>query len=420
MREDPHGGVKPFEIPKRVVWEAWKRVSANNGAAGVDGQSIDDYRRRLGSNLYSLWNRMSSGSYQPRPVRQVLIPKVDGTMRPLGIPTVNDRIAQMVVKLLMEPRLEQVFHPWSFGYRPGRSALQAVAQARQNSWRFDWVIDLDIKGFFDTIDHELLMRAVERHVPERWIRLYIRRWLKSPVEAEDGRIDPRDRGTPQGGVISPLLANLFLHYVFDVWMRKHHRDVPFERYADDVVCHCRSEAQARAVLSELQARFTECGLLLHPQKTRVVYCRDTKRSQDFENVAFDFLGFSFHARTAQDRRGTLFAGFQPAISRAAMRRMAREIRMLQINRRTQLSLPEVAGLLNAKVRGWISYFGGFYPTPLKRFLVRIDLRLGAWARRKYKPLRGHRRQSWAWLKRWREREPGLFVHWEYVYSQARG
>jgi RNA-directed DNA polymerase len=363
---------------------------------------------------------MSSGSYQPRPVRQVLIPKGDGTMRPLGIATVNDRIAQMVVKILMEPRLERIFHPWSFGYRPGRSALQAVGQARRNSWKFDWVIDLDIKGFFDTIDHELMMRALERHVPERWIRLYVRRWLESPVEAEDGRIDPRDRGTPQGGVISPLLANLFLHYVFDAWMRKHHRDVPFERYADDVVCHCHTEAQARSVLGELQARFTECGLTLHPEKTRLVYCRDTKRSQDFENVAFDFLGFSFHARTAQDRRGNLFSGFQPAVSRAAMRRMGREIRLLKIGRRTQLSLPELAGLVNAKVRGWIAYFGGFYPTPLKRFLVRIDLRLGAWARRKYKPLRGHRRQSWDWLKRWRQREPGLFAHWEYVYSAGRG
>ena len=420
MQEDPRSRAKPFEIAKRVVWEAWKRVAVNKGAAGVDGQSIDDYGQRLGRNLYSLWNRMSSGSYQPRAVRQVLIPKADGFMRPLGIPTVNDRIAQMVVKILVEPRLEQVFHRWSYGYRPGRSALDAVRAARRNSWRLDWVIDLDIKGFFDNIDHELLMRAVEMHVSEPWIRLYIRRWLQSPVEGQDGSLQPRTRGTPQGGVISPLLANLFLHYVFDAWMSRHHARVPFERYADDVVCHCSSEVEAHALLDELHDRFGSCGLMLHPQKTRVVYCQDTRRAVDYPEVGYDFLGFSFHVRTAQDRAGNLFAGFQPAVSRRAMKHMAREIRLLKINRRTQATLPELASLLNQKVRGWVGYFGGLYPQLLKRFLVQIDLRLSAWARNKYKHLRGHRRRSRDWLKSWREREPQLFAHWAFVYGPGRG
>lgn len=419
-QEDPQSGAKPFEIPKRVVWEAWKRVAANAGAAGVDGQSIDDYGRRLGRNLYSLWNRMSSGSYHPRAVRQVLIPKGDGSMRPLGIPTVNDRVAQMVVKMLLEPRLDPIFHRWSFGYRPGRSALDAVRAARSNSWRFDWVVDLDIKGFFDSIDHDLLMRAVDLHVKEPWIRLYVRRWLQSPVEGQDGGRHHRDRGTPQGGVISPLLANLFLHYVFDVWMSRHHPGVPFERYADDAVCHCRTEAEARALLGELQARFASCGLTLHPQKTRVVYCKDTRRVADYPEVRYDFLGFSFHARTAQDRNGKLFAGFQPAVGRKAMKRMSYELRQLKINRRTQATLPELADLRNAKVRGWVAYFGGLYRQTLARFLVRIDLRLGAWARNKYKPLRGHRRRSWEWLKRWRQRDPQLFAHWAFVYGSGRG
>lgn len=415
-QEDPRRRAKPFEIPKRIVWEAWKRVAANKGAAGVDGESIEVYRKNLVRNLYSLWNRMSSGSYHPDAVRQVLIPKGDGQYRPLGIPTINDRIAQMAVKLLLEPRLEPVFHPSSFGYRPGRNALMAVTQARQNSWRYDWVVDLDIKGFFDTIDHDLLMRAVAKHVPEGWIRLYVRRWLESPVELEDGQLQERGRGTPQGGVISPLLANLFLHYVFDTWMQRNCPSVPFERYADDVVCHCRSEQEALDLLARLTSRFEQCKLQLHPLKTKVVYCKDQRRQGTHTNVRYDFLGFSFHARTCQDRKGKLFAGFNPAVSHKALKRMNEAVRALRINRSTQLTLPMVAERLNPKVRGWVAYFGKFYPEVLKRFLVRIDLRLGCWARNKYKRLRGHKRQSWAWLRKRRESDPRLLAHWEFVFS----
>jgi group II intron reverse transcriptase/maturase len=415
-REDPLPKAKPFEIPKQVVWEAWKRVAANKGAPGVDKMSIEAYRGRLGDNLYTLWNRMSSGSYYPQPVRQVLIPKGDGDFRPLGIPTVADRTAQMVVKMILEPRLERVFHPSSYGYRPKRSAKQAVAQARRNCWNYDWVIDLDIRAFFDTIDHELMMRAVEKHVPEKWIRLYIQRWLESEVELEDGTIETRNCGTPQGGVISPLLANLYLHYAFDHWMQRNHPSIPFERYADDVLCHCRSQEEAEALLAELRGRLSDCRLELHPAKTKLVYCKDGKRRAKSAHTRFDFLGFSFHGRTVQDRHGNLFTGFNPGVSRKALKRMNQAVRELKIHRRTSLTLKELAAILNPMVRGWVEYYGAFYPEPLRRFLVRLDLRLGRWARKKYKTLRRRRRRSWAWLKRCRMSSPRLFVHWDYLFS----
>ena len=263
---------KPFSIPKRDVWEAFKRVKANGGAAGVDGQTIEDFEARLGPNLYKLWNRLSSGSYMPPPVRRVDIPKADGGTRPLGIPTVADRIAQEVVRRRLEPMLEPVFDADSYGYRPGRSAIDAIRTARQRCWRYDWVLDIDIKGFFDTIDHELLLRALRRHTDDAWVRLYVERWLKAPAKVDGGELVARGRGTPQGGVISPLLANLFLHYAFDAWMRREMPDVPFERSACDIICHCRSEEEARALWGRLHRRLQNCGLELHPLKTKLVYC----------------------------------------------------------------------------------------------------------------------------------------------------
>ena len=407
---------KSFEIPKRLVWESWKRVAANKGAPGVDKENIQAFQSKLGRILYTLWNRMSSGSYFPQPVRQVLIPKSDGQSRKLGIPTVNDRVAQMVVKMILEPRLERVFHPSSFGYRPGRSAHQAVSQTRRNCWKYDWVLDMDMKAFFDTINHDLMMRAVDKHVPEKWIRLYIRRWLESPVKLPDGELQDSNCGTPQGGVISPLLANLYLHYAFDTWMQRHRPNIPFERYADDIVCHCRSEEEAQSLLNDLQERLTECKLQLHPVKTQVVYCKDGKRRGIYSLTRFDFLGFSFHARTVQDRYGQLFTSFSPSVSRKALKRMNLAIRNLNINRRTPQNLNDLAASLNPMVRGWVSYYGVFYPEPLKRFLVRIDLKLGRWARNKYKRLRGHKRRAWSWLKQVRGVFPKLFVHWDFVFS----
>src|SRR5215470_12741860 len=245
---------KPFQISKRAVWEAWEKVKANKGAPGVDGQTIAQFERDLKNNLYKIWNRMSSGSYFPPPVRTVKIPKAGGGERPLGIPTVSDRVAQMVVKNRLEPRVDPLFQPDSYGYRPGKSALDAVGRAQQMCWAYDWVCDLDIKGFFDNLDHDLMMRAVRKHAKEKWVVLYIERWLKAPAQDETGNLLKRERGTPQGGVISPLLANLFLHFAFDLWMRRKWKHLPFERYADDIIVHCREKWEAELVRAKVTAR----------------------------------------------------------------------------------------------------------------------------------------------------------------------
>ena len=286
------GKAKPFDIPKRIVWEAYKRVKANRGAAGVDEQSIEAFDQDVKNNLFKLWNRLSSGSYFPPPVKRVAIKKRHGGSRPLGIPTVSDRIAQGVVKAYLERELERHFHSDSYGYRLGKSALEAVGVARQRCWRYDWVLDLDIRAFFDTIPHDLLLRAVRKHTDCQWVPLYIERWLTASVQLENGALEPRERGAPQGSVISPLLANLFLHYAFDRWMAKHHPDVPFERFADDAVCHCSSEYQARRLQVELERRFAECGLALHSDKTQIVYCKDNARRGPYPNQKFDFLGYT--------------------------------------------------------------------------------------------------------------------------------
>jgi group II intron reverse transcriptase/maturase len=399
QQDEPQVSAKSFDIPKGLIWAAWKRVAANKGAAGVDGKTIAVFKEDLGGNLYKIWNRMCSGSYFPQAVRQVMIPKPDGNLRPLGIPTVGDRVAQMAVKMLVEPRLEGVFHSSSFGYRPARSAHQAIAQAKQHCWRYDLVLDIDMKAFFDTIDHALMMKAVEKHVTEPWLRLYIRRWLEAPVQTEEGKIEESTRGTPQGGVVSPLLANLFLHYAFDMWVSKQFPNVPFECYADDIVCHCRTKIQAEQLLNSLKERMTACHLELHPVKTKIVYCKDRKRRGFHTHTRFDFLGFTFQARTVQDKVGKLFSGFNPAVSRLALKRMFKTLRSMNINQATRLTIYDLAKKLNPVVRGWVSYYAKFYPQILQRALVKIDLRLGRWARKKYKRLRGHKRQSWNWLKR---------------------
>jgi RNA-directed DNA polymerase len=301
---------KPFCISKQEVWEAYKRVKANQGAAGVDEQSIADFARNLKGNLYKIWNRMSSGSYLPPPVRTVKIPKANGGERKLGIPTVSDRIAQMVVKSRLEPAVDPLFHPDSYGYRPGKSALDAVGQARQRCWRYDWILDLDIKGFFDNIPQDLLIRAVKKHAKEQWMVLYIERWLKAPVQEEDGQLVPREKGTPQGGVISPLLANLFLHYAFDRWMAKQEPQMPFERYADDAIVHCRTEAEAQGVRAAIAARLKECGLELHPEKTKVVYCKD-EPAEDVSEREIRFSGLYVSATKIEESQGEVLHQFQP-------------------------------------------------------------------------------------------------------------
>jgi group II intron reverse transcriptase/maturase len=334
---------KPFCIAKRDVWEAYQQVKANRGAAGVDEQSLEDFDRNLSKNLYRIWNRMCSGSYFPPPVRRVDIPKGDsGGTRPLGIPTVSDRIAQMVVKRYLEPILESVFDEDSYGYRPGKSAHDALAVARRRCWDHDWVLDLDIKSFFDEIDWGLLMLAVRRHTDCKWVLLYLQRWLEAPVSMPDGSLVARNRGTPQGAVVSPVLANLFLHYVFDGWMRRKYQAIPFERYADDAICHCQSEAQALELRQALEQRFAECKLQLHPQKTKVVYCKDANRSEKYPERSFDFLGYTFRPREAVNRHGKRFTAFVPAVSKKAAKKMRCRVRRWRLHRRNDLELVDIA------------------------------------------------------------------------------
>lgn len=409
---------KPFCIPKQEVWKAYKRVKSNQGAAGVDGQSIAQFGKDLVNNLYKLWNRLSSGSYFPCPVRRVEIDKSGGGKRPLGIPTVADRIAQMVVKRCLEPILEKVFHPNSYGYRPRKSAHDAVSWARQQCWRFDWVLDIDIRGFFDNIDHDLMMRAVRKHSDCPWVLLYIERWLKAPVQFDDGTLENREKGTPQGGVISPLLANLFLHYAFDVWMSRNYSSVPFERYADDAVCHCESEAQAQQLRRDLERRFTECGLELHPQKTKVVYCKDDARCGVYPNEQFDFLGFTFRARRSKNRWGKYFVNFSPAVSNSATKSMRQTLRSRGLHNRSDRSIDDLARMLNPMIRGWVNYYGRFYKSALYPTLQHINRILARWASRKYKRMRRHRKRARHWLGRLARRQPGLFAHWSLVLPEV--
>lgn len=411
---------KSFSISKKLVWVAYQRVKANKGAAGVDEQSIQDFEVNLKDNLYKLWNRMSSGSYYPPPVKRVEIPKSDGGKRPLGIPTVSDRIAQMAVKLLLEPEIEPHFHVDSYGYRPGRSAIQAVAVARQRCWQYNWVVDLDIRAFFDSMDHDLLMRAVRKHTSNPWLLLYIERWLKAPVQLEDGTIQGRDRGTPQGGVISPLLANLYLHYAFDKWMQRNHAGKPFERYADDCIIHCKTEKEAQRVIRQIAERLTECGLELHPVKTKIVYCRDGYRRGKYHTVQFDFLGYSFRPRHAMSRRGNLFLSFIPAVSVKAAKSMRETIRRWKTHRWTQLTIEDLARTFNPVLRGWINYYGQFYRSRLAPILGQFDYALERWARRKYKRLKGSQTRARAWIKRLALQNPGLFVHWQITFAGMAG
>jgi RNA-directed DNA polymerase len=407
-----HATDKPFNIDKRLVYEANKAVKSNRGAAGVDEQTIEQFETDLSGNLYKIWNRMSSGTYFPPPVRAVSIPKKSGGQRILGVPTVADRVAQTVVKQVIEPILDPIFLADSYGYRPNKSALDAVGATRKRCWKYDWVLEFDIKGLFDNIDHELLLRAVRKHIKCRWALLYIERWLKVPMVREDGTKVERSRGTPQGGVASPILANLFMHYAFDLWMVRTHPDLPWCRYADDGLVHCRTEQEAEALKAELQARLAECHLEMHPTKTKVVYCKDGKRKGKYPNVKFDFLGFSFRPRLVRNsRENSLFCGFNPAVSPTAMNAMRQAIRDLKLRRQTQLSLQDIARQLNPLLRGWIGYYGRYAPSALHPLLRYVDQTLVAWARRKFKRFQRHTIPASQFLQRLAVQCRDLFVHW---------
>lgn len=410
---------KSFEIPKQLVWDAYLRVKANAGAAGVDEQSVEEFEQDLKNNLYRIWNRMSSGTYFPPPVLRVEIPKRDGGLRPLGIPTVGDRIAQTVVKLYFEPAVEPRFHPDSYGYRPRKSAHDALATTRQRCWKFDWVLDLDIKAFFDSLDHDLMMRAVRKYTSCRWVLLYVERWLRASVKMPSGDLVARDTGTPQGGVISPLLANIFLHLAFDQWMQSRHPQNPFERYADDIVVHCRSLTAAEDLQRAIEQRLALCKLELNQQKTRIVYCKDANRSGRHTQESFDFLGYTFQPRRVQSKTGERFISFSPGISRAAAKRIRQTMRHdWVIPDRTDKTLTDLANMFNPIIRGWIAYYGAFRRSALTRVFRALEWSLGTWVMRKYKRFHARRTRAAKWLDDAVRRQPRLFAHWAIMRPAA--
>lgn len=404
---------KSVPVTKRMVWEAYKKVKANKGAPGVDAVSIQTFEEKLGDNLYVIWNRMTSGSYMPPAVKQVSIPKDNGKMRQLGIPTIGDRTAQMVVKQYLEPRYEQIFSANSFGYRAGKSAHQALDQCVHNCRRYAWLIDLDIQGFFDNLQHHKMMELLSKEVPEKWVKLYVTRWLKAPVLVED-KEEQRSKGTPQGGVISPLLANIYLHYAFDLWMEKEKGWTAWERYADDIVVHCVRKEDAQKVLQQIRERLSEYGLQLNEAKTKIVYCKQQNRQEQHEEVSFDFLGYQFKPRRSKNKAGELFTGYGAGISKKSRQRINAELRDMQIDRKTGRTIEQLAQLLNSKIRGWLNYYSRYNRWEMQYTMYRINQQLVKWVRRKYKVIGKYRAKAMMQLKQ--QRYPKLFAHWQVGFN----
>jgi len=427
-RRKMHAQAKPFAISKWDVHAAFEKVKANRGGAGIDGVTLEDFEKDLKNNLYKIWNRLSSGTYFPPPVKAVNIPKKTGGVRTLGIPTVGDRVAQMVVKEQLEQMIEPYFLEDSYGYRPAKSAIQAIGVTRKRCWKYDWVLEFDIKGLFDNIRHDLLMKAVEKHVAigERaqgqgfsWITFYIKRWLVAPLKQDDGNIIERRQGTPQGGVVSPLLANLFLHYVFDKWMQKQFPDNPWCRYADDGLVHANTKGRAEALHREIKQRFEDCGLELHPEKTKLVYCKDGKRKEIHPCISFDFLGYTFRQRRCKSRSdNSLFSSFTPAVSLPAMKAMRRTIKELKVRQKSHYSLEELARWLNPIVQGWIGYYGQYRRSALDPVFRHINKALVRWARRKFKTLKRHKHRTIELFDQLSVRCPRLFAHWRFGSARA--
>jgi len=400
-----------------MVWDAYKLVKKNKGGAGIDNQTLEDLEITKSKELYKVWNRLSSGSYFPTNVKRVEIPKGDGKVRPLGIPTVCDRIAQQVIKTYLEPRLEAEFMDTSYGYRPKKSAHEAVIEVQKNVRKYSWVIDLDIQEFFENVDHKLLYLALEKHVNEGWIKMYIKRWLEAPIQLQDGTLKyPNGKGTPQGGVISPLLSNLYLHYVMDKWMAINFPKIKMERYADDMIVHCETEHQARQLLGAITKRFLSCGLTVHAGKTKVVYCKKDGRNLQGNQVQFDFLGFSFRPVMLQLRRGGYFLQYSCKMSGKSKKRILSDLRKMQLHRKTNSNLQDLANRLNPKIRGWINYYGKIRRDSLKPVFYHLHHRLIKWALKRYKRFKGSRVLAVRWLRKMTIAFPNMFYHWSLGYQ----
>lgn len=402
-------------ITKEMVKAAYRKVKANAGAAGIDKESLEMYQEDLLNNLYVLWNRLSSGSYFPKPLRSVSIPKNNGKQRILGIPTVSDRIAQQVIKSYLEPRLEAQFHNNSYGYRPLKSAHQAIEAVQENVRQYAWVLDMDIKSYFDEVDHELLLKAVDRHVEEKWVKMYLLRWLETPVQQSDGTlIQKQGKGTPQGGVISPLLANLFLHYVLDKWIEKHYPGVAFVRYADDVIVHCHTEEEAKELLVAIRSRLAECRLSLNEEKTKLVYCKDYRRVKKTSfGKKFDFLGFTFKPCSVASKRGggSMFLGYGCAISQSSQTRIIQGWAKQNWHRRSTLTIQEIANQVNSQMRGIIRYYGKFKLWELRRLMFHFEFRLVKWVLNKYKKFKNSQTRAYQWIKELKKSYPTMFYYW---------
>jgi RNA-directed DNA polymerase len=402
---------KTVPIEFRQVVKAYWKVRKGGKAVGIDNESWTDFEKETEKNLYVIWNRLASGSYHPQAVREVEIPKKDGKKRKLGIPILRDRIAQQVVKEYMERQVDKLFHENSYGYRPLKSAHQAVEQVRKNSYKYDWVIDMDIQKFFDEIDHELMLKAVTHVLEEKWVKMYVERWLKMPIKKKDGTLEQRNgKGTPQGGVISPLLANLYLHFTLDVWLDKHYPDVSFVRYADDVVIHCNTKEQAETVLEAIRQRLKEVKLELKQEKTHIAYCKDYRRKLKHGTVKFEFLGFSFQPRARKSKiDGKLFTAFTAEMSQSNQKKIREEIREAISWNNTRIEIFDIADSFNSKLRGWIGYYGIYSNKCLRLTLMQIDQRLVKWLRRKY---RLGKRKAVDKLLLMKTENPKLFFHWE--------
>lgn len=400
--------VKSQPITKVMVWQAYKKVKSNRGASGIDGMSWEQLDTNLSKQLYKLWNRLTSGSYYPEPVKEVAIGKKDGGIRNLGIPTLLDRIAQEVVKHQLEKIVEPIFHQHSYGYRPHRSSHDAVKQSCSSCFNHDFAIDIDIKGFFDTIDHDLLLKSVAHYCQDKWILMYVERWLKAGVVRSDGQEMQTESGTPQGGVISPLLANIFLHIVFDSWMDKEHPEKPFERYADDIVVHCKTEKQAQYVLRAIEKRMKQCKLELHPKKTKIVNLRG--KSEKNYPKSYDFLGFTIRPNQAKIN-GKYYEVPSIFVSKRSRTAILEKFKAIEIHKR-RISLELLAAKLNPIIRGVINYFHKFSDNHMRCVWNELNAKLLKWVKwekgmYKYSAIN--------WLRNQYKQKPKLFSHWLLVH-----